>query len=70
MYHLQIDHPLILSCRYVDAVQDLYSTDPTQETYGTAVDHADDTVPNRQHELDHTHHIIQFRELSIYYGGP
>ena len=32
-------------------VQDLYSTDPTQEK---ALDHADYTAPTRQHERDHT----------------
>ena len=32
-------------------MQDLHSTDPTQETYAT-VGHADYTAPTRQHELE------------------
>ena len=31
-----------------------YRADPTQETYATVDNHADDTAPTRQHELDHT----------------
>ena len=38
------------------AVQDLYSTDPTQETFATIIDHADYTGPTRLHELDRTDH--------------
>ena len=36
-----------------DVAQDLYNTDPTQETCPT-VDHAEYTAPTRQCELDHT----------------
>ena len=32
-------------------MQDLYSTDPSQEL---VLDHANDPVPTRQHDLDHT----------------
>ena len=37
-----------------DAVQDLNSTDPTQDT-GPTVDHDDYTAPTRQDELDHVY---------------
>ena len=36
-------------------VQDLFSTDPTQETC-PAVDHADYTAPTRQHDPGHADH--------------
>ena len=36
-------------------MHDLYITYPAQETC-SAVDHADYTVPTRQHEPDHTDH--------------
>ena len=36
-------------------MQDLKSTDPTQEKM-CCVDDADYTAPTRQHELDHTDH--------------
>ena len=49
--NLFIDH-VDLNLALRDVVQDLYSTDPTQET--CVVDHADFTAPTRQHELDHT----------------
>ena len=42
-------------------MQDLRSTDPTQETCATAVDHGDYTGPTRQHELDHTKPGIDLR---------
>ena len=65
IYHLQMDHPQKdhldhpqidhldppgLPLR--DIMQDLSSTDPTQEKCPT-VDHADYTAPTRQYKLDH-----------------
>lgn len=47
---MEIDH-LDHNLRFGDAVQDLYSTGPTQEANTTAVDNADDTALNPQHEL-------------------
>ena len=44
--HLESNLPLR------EVVQDLYSTDPTQET--RPIDHAGYMTPIRQHELDHT----------------
>ena len=35
-------------------MQDLYSTDPTQDTCPAVVDHAEYAAPTRQHELDPT----------------
>ena len=37
----------------------LYSTDPTHETCPTTVDHAVNTAPTRQRELNHTDHTGQ-----------
>ena len=63
--HLQIDHLQIDQIDQIDdlvshlplweVVQDLYSTDLTQGTCATAVDHAGYTTLTRQHKLDHTY---------------
>ena len=51
----QIDHDLDHvdpSLPLCDVVEDLYSTDPTQENI--SLDHASYTAPARKHELDYT----------------
>ena len=62
----------------LDVVQDLYSTDPTQEICVcrkiyelsqklSSTDHAEHTAPVRQHELDHTDHTDHTdQEYGIY----
>ena len=60
IYHLQIDKidQIIPHLPFRDVMQDIYSTNPTQETCPT-LGQPEYTAPTRPHELDRTNHTDQ-----------